>query len=87
MRTLIEFYLLRFHGTLNKKQMVMSKEKFVEDMLKAHQVVLKDAWTQWQNVKMKPKLKLKKYPEGFYSFMVEYIENLLKENGSKNPVE
>lgn len=94
MKTAITIFLLRTHAVTNKKMTVKTmQQKFVEDMLNAHKVVLQEAWVLYSGmaeaqVTPSGKRAFKKlYPEGFYSFATQHLDKLLKENAGEEKKE
>ena len=66
----------------------MTKKEFVEHVLKAHKTVVTDAWDKWDEMireEVEPKKGKKrpsetKYPDGFKDFLMEFLDDLIKDN-------
>jgi len=84
-----EFVFKGRRSVTNQSKLIMEKNQFVEQVLKAHKKVVDDAWEKWQEA-MGEDIKLldagkeseleKKYPNGFKDFLLEFLDVLIKEN-------
>lgn len=68
----------------------MEPTEFIEKVLKAHKQVASDAWAKWQEMveedkKRADSLLMKKYPDGFKDFLMEFLDILIDENEGKEP--